>query len=732
MEIVTITSISLAVLLVIGILYGLWRSWKKSLIRFGFIIVSFLAAFFLTSKISKLLMSRYVNGLVLSIFGQTFDFEEIAGNLAQDLFYEGSALTSFASALMNIVIKLVAFLIIFLAFFIVTLFIYWIISAVMNSKEKKNSVGDVKVRVWERFIGAGIGIISTLVICMVLFSPVFGLMNVCDKFLKEDTKPEASAYNETCLVAGKFYTEDDQIGTVESYLEKYDKLSKGYKKSFAGIMFRFTGVDALGKVVFNKISTVEYDGMTVNFTNECVNVVNLYNIYKESFVKEKFNLSKQESVDASKEMYEIAKNSEVFRRVIVDYVPNMASKWSNGEKFLNMEIPVTGDAKELVIDILKVFNSKDFSVLDRNISVIFDVIDVANKHDVIESVNGGTEILDVIDRDGFVKEEITALSQTPELKAQLPEIMTTMVKIAYKSVLDDPGTRLDQEFTQETISQIDWEVESSLTQTIISRMFKFFDTEEVIDCLTDFGVVIDSSRQSSILSKPVKTLMYDYINLKVDGLGDSKTTILNAINDNWNNQAYSFKDLFATVEVTAKIAKDTDSLEMTDMKETIKNLLDNDTNGDVKNTIKEAVNSGAISSLVDDEAKAEVYEDLLIGIIDDTESSTVDQDLQAGQVIVDIINNPKTEEGSVLDGYGNEGLTDDQKADIMVQTLLSSDTVMNVLDNEADKVDNSENSNVKNYIDNLSNSDKTAINNALDQYDATNPKIQTLSKLFGN
>ena len=732
MEIITIASISLAVLLVIGILYGLWRSWKKSLIRFGFILVSFFASFLLTSKISKVLMSRYVNGLVVSIFGQTFDFEEIAGNLAQDLFYEGSALTTFASALMNIAIKLITFLIIFITFFIVTLIIYWIISAIMNSKKKRTSVGEVKVRAWERFIGAGIGIISTFVICMVLFTPVFGIINVCDKFLKEETKTEASAYNETCVVAGKFYTDNSKIGTVESYLEKYDKFSKSYKKSFAGIMFRFTGVNSLGKVVFNKISTVEQDGITVNFTNECVNVVNIYNIYKENFVKEKFDLSKKESVDAAEEIYSIVKESEVLRKAIVDYVPKMATNWSNGEKFLGMDVPATGDTKDIVVSLLGVFKTNDYSVIDRNIAVMFDVVDIANEHDVIKSVNNGAEIFDVIDTEGFVEDEIKTLSKTAEFKMQLPEIMTTTVKIAYKSVLDDPGSKLNQEFSQEEILQINWDNEASLTQTIISRMFKFFDTEDVVDCLTDFGVVIDSSRKSVVLSKPVKILMYDYINQNGEDLGDSKTTILNAINDNWNKSDYSYEDLFATIEITAKVAKESNSMEMSDMKESIKNLIQNDTSGDVRDTIKDVVNNGGLDSLVGDETKAEVYKDILFEILDETESSTVDQDLQAGQVIVDIINNPESKEGSVLDGYGNESLTDDQKADIMIQTLLSSDTVMNVLDKEAEKVNGGQTSNIKNYIDDLSDSDKTAINNAIDQYDSTHPKIQVLSKLFGN
>ena len=131
MGLVSIVSIALGALLLIGFLLGFWRSWKKSLIRFGFLVVSFIAALLLSSKISKILMSKYVNGLVVSLFGATFDFEEIVGEFAGDLLGEGSALTTFATALLNIAIKLIAFLIVFLAFFIITLIIYWIISLMM-------------------------------------------------------------------------------------------------------------------------------------------------------------------------------------------------------------------------------------------------------------------------------------------------------------------------------------------------------------------------------------------------------------------------------------------------------------------------------------------------------------------------------------------------------------------------------------------------------------------------
>ena len=80
MEIMTIISLALAFLLLVGFLLGFWRSWQKSLIRFAFIVVSFICAMLFSSKISKFLMGKYVKGLVVSLFGKSIDFEEIAGN----------------------------------------------------------------------------------------------------------------------------------------------------------------------------------------------------------------------------------------------------------------------------------------------------------------------------------------------------------------------------------------------------------------------------------------------------------------------------------------------------------------------------------------------------------------------------------------------------------------------------------------------------------------------------
>lgn len=724
MGIITIVSIALGVILLIGVLLGVWRSWQKSLIRAGLLLVSLVGALLLSSKIAEVIMASYVDGLVLSIFGMTLNFEAMIGNIAGDLLGEGSALTNFASAILNIAIKLLSFLVVFVVLFVVTLIVYYIIVAIMASRQKSRSVGKAKPQTWERLIGGAVGVLGSLIVCLALFTPVFGIMNVCDKFLEQGNANSAGAYN-SGLVCGKFYTEDKQIGQLESYLEKYDNLRKEYKTSFAGLVFTYTGVDALGKTTFNSISTVNHNGLNVNFTDECVSFGSAYNLFKENFIKNKFDLATSESVEAIQKLYNIAKNSDVMQSIIVDLVPKMSSKWISGEKFLGMDIPVSGDMKEVMLDVLKVFNTSEFNVLNKNINVLLDVIRVANNHNIVDAVNRGDNILDVIDNGTFVKDEINTLSESSEFRRVLPNILTTTIKLAYKSVLDEPGDKLNQEFTQTQLAEIVWTEEANVAQKIVSNMFGFFETEDLVDCLDDFGAVIDDARNSKILSKPVWVLMKDYIDVKA-GLSDEvEPIIMDALSEeNWKSSSYSYTNLFKTVQVTAKVAKDLEEIKFTDIP--LEELLENDDEGLVQETIENAISAGLLSDLVGDETKAKVYEDMVLTVLDKSSGEnpvSIPTELRAGQVVVDIIN--KSNESSSMFGEDKN-----IEASTAVTSLSESKAVMEVLATEAEKVEIGQDSTVKTYIDNMNEADRIAFENAIKAMDE-GVSQDTLAILFG-
>ena len=121
MNTMTIVSVVLIGLLLIGFLLGFARSWKKSLVRFGIIVGCIILSILLTNVFPKMIMSNYVNGLVVTIFGFSVDFEQLANEVlgdstfVTDLFGSNSVTTKVATAFMTVVVNLIVYIVIFVS-----------------------------------------------------------------------------------------------------------------------------------------------------------------------------------------------------------------------------------------------------------------------------------------------------------------------------------------------------------------------------------------------------------------------------------------------------------------------------------------------------------------------------------------------------------------------------------------------------------------------------------------
>ena len=254
-------SIAVAVFLVIGFLIGFLRSWKKSLIRASLLLVCAIASIFLSSVVSNYIMTKFVSGLVLSIFGFTVNFEELAQQLVgdssiiNDLFAADGTTTKLANMIMNIVINLASFIVLFLALWLITLIIYWIISICMSASAKKKSVGKVKAKGWERLIGGAVGVVSIFILFFGIATPFIGTMEVCDKFIEETQIASAALTTAPCYASDLYDSSNEKSNENSSVfdetVEKYVKIRKEYKNSFAGTIFKISGVDTFGRMSFN-------------------------------------------------------------------------------------------------------------------------------------------------------------------------------------------------------------------------------------------------------------------------------------------------------------------------------------------------------------------------------------------------------------------------------------------------------------------------------------------------
>ncbi len=743
MQLITISTTIVLSLIIIGIGLGFVRGWKRSLIRFGFILASLIAAIFIAPAISNWFISKYASGSSLTLFSTTIDFQEILEQASgetldlTELFAEGSATNDLILSFMNIVVNLALFVVIFIGCNLVTVFVYWIILLIFKIKDRYevDEKPERDGKYWGlKSLGAFIGVLGSLVICFAVLTPVFGVMNVCDGFVVEAEKDnEQAAAATTSLVCGNlYYTEDDKIGKIEGYIEKYANLKKGYDKSFLGKFLKYTGLKKLGSLTFDKLTTVKQGGLKVNLTDEFIQIVKVYNGYKDIFVKEKFDITDNNDIDDLMNLYDEAIESNIVENYIIELIPKASRKWSNDEKFLGISSPIVGEWSPVVKASLVVFKIDNINRISNNLKALTSAVKVGNNYGIVKAVQEKQKIEDLLgDSGNFVKEEIVILTSTVELRENVSIILNESFEVLYKQIIGEEKDFADNQLSIQEIAAINevdgWAKEAEQIQETVIKTFVVYDvikndssSEVLVDQLENIGVAIDAARKSKLISKPYKTFIEGFIDKKLNIKESAKEEILESINSKWDDSTFNFTEMFKTIQATALIAKDISdkatNISLDSLKDTLKNIADN---AAMKEVVSSIVNSNIIETMVPENKKetAAVMTDMLETLMssDSANSSTVENDIKAGNQIVNIVN-------AAENNGGNMGLTE-ESADQMVADLTGSAAIMEMLS------DDSKNETVSGYAENISTEDKAAIENSINKLEDGENKT-ALKKLF--
>ncbi len=744
--IITITTVSVLSLMLIGFLIGFLRNWKKSLIRLGILVVCLVAAIFLSPVIAGAIMGKVVKGMVLTIFGFSVNFEEIAKGMvdesfANDLMSTNGTTTELATALMHVTLNVICFISIFIVLCVVSWIIYAIVFAVIGRKHK----GQEKIRdgrYWGlKTVGGFVGLVGGVVVCFAFLTPVFGAMNICNKFIAEANTNTASAAAPTNYLCGElYYKEDEKIGKVEGYIEKYANFKKLYDKSFVGTLFNITGVSKVGTSTFNYLTNVKSNGLKVNVTNEFVSMIKVYNSYKETFVAKKFDLADNECVDNLKNLYNLACKSEIVKSYITELVPKLSEKWINGEKFLGISLPVTGDYEKLAKDALVVFNTNSLTRINDNVMMLLDAIKVSNSNGFTKSIRENQELTEYLNNNNkFVKEEILTLAKTSEMRSALPAMINDFMEIAHKQIIGGEADYSSYRLTQEEIDALVWENEATILQNLTNSLVQVYmntkDTTEadvLINNLKKIGYVIDESRNSKMISKPLKPFMISYINSDKFNLSAStKTTITDTIDKEWNNLDFKFEDMFCAIEEAAKVAKKindgAENVSLNDLSNVLENILtsDNPAADSVRNTVKEILKSDTISQMVGENKEAQVLTDMLDALIDCKDKDEIRSGIKAGQEIVNIVNDSKNSGGLVLSGTTPEEKKENAKQ--VIENIAGSNLVMGLLEGAA-----SDDQSAIKQITSTVGGDAEILKGTISGANISEENKAILNKLFGN
>lgn len=743
-------------LLVIGFLIGVWRGWKKSLARFIALLVILLIALFLTPVISSAIINACTDGTTISIFGFTYDFQELVSSIAGsseglgDIVAADGTTTELAFALMNVAVNVVLFVAMFLVLSLLALFVHFIVFLVLRSKAKKNGTLTAK-KAANRLIGGGIGFFSMIIICFTFLIPVFGVMNICNTFITDEKGGESanasvltSSSIQNYLGANLYYTEDENIGTVETYVETYAKIKENYDKSPMGAVFNALGISKLGSISFNYLTSVKSGDLEVNVTNEIVSVIKVYNEYKETFVANKFDITNNNSVDGIISIYDVATTSKIVQSYIIELLPKLCENWSNGEAFLGIEPPVSGEMTKMFNHVLEIFKTDDINRISNNLKAVMGVVKVANNNNLISTIQAGdVEIMEILaDNETFVKDAVLQLSTTPELRSNLPIIINDALAIGYKSVVGEDASFSGGNLTSEEIAAINWNSEADVFQKLVNTLLSVFEnlqddgsasesSNKMLNELSSIGEAIDLSRNSVILSDPMKEFITGFINTEKVSLSlDIKSQINGNINNYWASETYSFKAMFKTLQETAslvdKMTSDPENVTLENIKDTLVTVAGSQ---EMKDTIKDLIGSDIVDELVPEEYKetASAVTEMFGTFIDEITPEKIEQDIAAADEIINIINVSQNHGGNLSLGETEEEKK--QAANNLVETIANSSAVMAVVDAVNTSTDASA---IKDVVNSLGG-DVTYIQDALESEDLNIPAEakDALANLFG-
>ena len=743
-------------LLVIGFLIGVWRGWKKSLARFIALLVILLIALFLTPVISSAIINACTDGTTISIFGFTYDFQELVSSIAGsseglgDIVAADGTTTELAFALMNVAVNVVLFVAMFLVLSLLALFVHFIVFLVLRSKAKKNGTLTAK-KAANRLIGGGIGFFSMIIICFTFLIPVFGVMNICNTFITDEKGGESanasvltSSSIQNYLGANLYYTEDENIGTVETYVETYAKIKENYDKSPMGAVFNALGISKLGSISFNYLTSVKSGDLEVNVTNEIVSVIKVYNEYKETFVANKFDITNNNSVDGIISIYDVATTSKIVQSYIIELLPKLCENWSNGEAFLGIEPPVSGEMTQMLNHVLEIFKTDDINRISNNLKAVMGVVKVANNNNLISTIQAGD--VDVMEflagNETFVKDAVLQLSTTPELRSNLPIIINDALAIGYKSVVGEDASFSGGNLTSEEIAAINWNSEADVFQKLVNTLLSVFEnlqddgstsesSNQMLNELSSIGEAIDLSRNSVILSDPMKEFITGFINTEKVSLSlDIKSQINGNINNYWASETYSFKAMFKTLQETAslvdKMTSDPENVTLENIKDTLVTVAGSQ---EMKDSIKDLIGSDIVDELVPEEYKetASAVTEMFGTFIDEITPEKIEQDIAAADEIINIINVSQNHGGNLSLGETEEEKK--QAANNLVETIANSSAVMAVVDAVNTNTDASA---IKDVVNSLGG-DVTYIQDALESEELNIPAEakDALANLFG-
>lgn len=608
------------VCIILGFLFGWFRGFSKSLVRFIIVLAVTVLAFFVVPSITTAVLKMDISKLNINIGGVSavtlgdliIDLIEQVP-IVQDLIESSPTLAS----VITLVPQMLANVVLFIAFFFIfkwfSMIIYWIIAGIFFSKKK---MGD-KDR--HKFVGAVIGTVQGFLVAIVLMVPIFGVVETSRPMVEairaeqaaastsENTEESASGFTYTVNEEGSSETpggegsgetpggegsSETPGGGGSGGTSEEEKNNKNIKQTVYDVTDE-TGkyVDAFDKVwivkvmkalkiqdlsvsMFDNLTTVKDRDLEVSLRNEVKVVASAYPglsglIYGDADVEN------AETYDNVKESFDKLYASPVLSGVVSELVPKAATRWSDtslaeeDRKFCGIAKPDFGDAAtNRVFDalLLNLATQEDSEELKKDIDTSIDVMKLCCTSGIVTAVKHNGDLMEVLLKDtneNLVSNIIDLSLNSSTLKECLPDIINLAMSKVYTALNITDAPEIHGNLTTE-----EWQTEKLVLQNVFNNVLRLYDginkgTKEgknALDCL-DFaalGRAFDGLRNSKLLSEGSLSIMTKLMDS--DFVVGADVTIMASFKEKmtavWNDPTVKMEDTFVAVQNALVLAKD--------------------------------------------------------------------------------------------------------------------------------------------------------------------------------
>jgi len=684
------TGISLVLVLciLIGAGIGALRGWTKALIRILVVLVAALLTLFLTPTISKALVNVNISMLHITINGT--QATTISGLIAALLGGYGLDAATLASmptveSLVNnlplLVLNVLVYMLFFLLFLIVSLIIYVILVAIFFPKRKR------AVTPKRRWLGAIIGGLQGVIVFAVLMMPMSGFVGMCKDFLatieSTDTTEnvESVAYvdaveaeNAIVYVAS---TEDEVASTEDINLEKVKTALKQFDENPGMKVLNFLGFQSVSNWTYDNLTTAEIAGENVKLRDEVLGVGKLLkSVDKISKIDGSLT---QEDLENMKQVINEAFESKVLSGVVTEVVPTVASKWSEGKKFIISKPRVNEDIQPLFDSLLKALADSNKETIKADLLNAVDVLEVARKYEVIASLANKDDVIDAINKEGFISDLISTALNNTIVKGVFTDALNYGMEQVYKALNLTDYSSYKSLVDAKSLSPEQWESEKKILGDMLENMVSFAvglkDNSEVTIDNIDFdklGNIFDDMKKSIFLNTTSK-------NIVVAVLTSSKTNnsipeaFVNKIETDWDtitNFGATFKVVQASLNINNKInGENPESLKAEDMQMLLENLGEDG----VSDVIKDLATPENLKNMNMSEETANAVSEVITNITD-TIASTEDVDYEKEAAAMETLMNTYKD---IQDG--NAVVENAEDASEIVGSLVDSDVILDAM-----------------------------------------------------